>query len=344
MAFEIKASSSPTAAIELAFDVPAAYAPDAKSLRALSVMHWQVDPNTGQYAFVDVTTSREWDDSVVPVVRRLHASVTSLSPFVVAYTLRPTIDPIQAPSQPMPVNTMADLTASFTDATFADPTAGDTFTAVWIWGDGTQTAGTVTPPIRFSDGSERAGRVSGSHAYANAGVYTVTLSVSDGTPRGGTASSTHRYVVAYDPNGGFVTGGGWINSPAGALASNKLIAGKATFGFVSKYQKGATAPTGQTEFNFQVGALRFNSTVYEWLVIAGARAQYKGSGTVNGSGDYGFLLTAIDGEIRGGGSADKFRLKVWQKATGEVVYDNETAPDDADPTTSIGGGSIVIHK
>ncbi len=32
------------------------------------------------------------------------------------------------------------------------------------------------------------------------------------------------------------------------------------------------------------------------LVIAGAKAQYKGSVTVNGSGDYGFMLTAIHGQ------------------------------------------------
>jgi hypothetical protein len=38
--------------------------------------------------------------------------------------------------------------------------------------------------------------------------------------------------------------------------------------------------------------LEFHSTSYQWLVVAGAKAQYKGSGTMNGSGEYGFLLTA----------------------------------------------------
>src|SRR2546427_8433734 len=32
-------------------------------------------------------------------------------------------------------------------------------------------------------------------------------------------------------------------------------------------------------------------------VVAGARAQYKGTGTINGQGSYKFLLTAIDGDI-----------------------------------------------
>jgi hypothetical protein len=47
-------------------------------------------------------------------------------------------------------------------------------------------------------------------------------------------------------------------------------------------------PSGQTEFNFHVADLNFHSTSYQWLVLAGAQAKYKGSGTINGSGDYGF--------------------------------------------------------
>ena len=61
--------------------------------------------------------------------------------------------------------------------------------------------------------------------------------------------------------------------------------------------------------------MNFHSTSYEWLVVAGARAQYKGEGTINGSGNYGFMLTAIDGQINGGGGVDKFRIKIWDKAT-----------------------------
>lgn len=38
------------------------------------------------------------------------------------------------------------------------------------------------------------------------------------------------------------------------------MTGKATFGFVSKYKKGATLPTGETEFQFKAGNLNFMST------------------------------------------------------------------------------------
>jgi hypothetical protein len=122
------------------------------------------------------------------------------------------------------------------------------------------------------------------------------------------------------------------------------MTGKANFGFVSKYQKGATTPSGNTEFQFHAAKFNFSSTNYQWLVVAGAKAQFKGTGTVNDAGNYGFLLTAIDGQINGGGGVDKFRIKIWDIATGAVVYDNQMgAADNADPTTAIAGGSIVIH-
>lgn len=79
-------------------------------------------------------------------------------------------------------------------------------------------------------------------------------------------------------------------------------------------------------------------------MVAGARAQFKGTGQINGAGDYGFLLTGIDGQISGGGGTDRFRIKIWDVATGAVVYDNEMdASEASDASTALGGGSIVIH-
>jgi hypothetical protein len=153
-------------------------------------------------------------------------------------------------------------------------------------------------------------------------------------------------VVIYDPNGGFVTGGGWINSPAGAYLANPALSGKATFGFNSKYDPGKKVPTGQTDFNFSVAGMSFHSSAYQWLIVSGAKAQYTGFGTINGKGNYGFTLTAIDGQLPGGHGVDTFRIKIWDTSKGNsVVYDNQlNAPDTADPTTAVQGGSIVIHK
>lgn len=144
-------------------------------------------------------------------------------------------------------------------------------------------------------------------------------------------------LAVYDPSGGFVTGGGWIDSPTGADKRNPDATGKATFGFVSKYKKGANVPSGNTQFTFRAGNLDFKSTDYEWLVISGKQAQFKGSGMINGVGNYGFLLTAYDGDLQDGSEDDELRAKIIEKATDEVVYDNGA-------TTPLGGGNIIIHK
>jgi hypothetical protein len=243
----------------------------------------------------------------------------------------PVVGPITAPVNPVPVG--ATVNAS---APFSDPDKLDTHTAVWDWGDGNTSAGTVTE-------TNGAGTVTGDHAYTTPGVYTVQVTVQD--EFGNSDTEIFQYVVVYDPNGGFVTGGGWINSPAGAYTADPSLTGKASFGFVSKYQKGTTVPVGNTQFQFHATSFNFSSTSYEWLVIAGAKAQYKGSGTINGGGDYGFMLTAIDGQVNGGGGVDKFRIKVWDKISGAVIYDNQMGGADTDnPTTVLGGGSIVVHK
>jgi len=156
-------------------------------------------------------------------------------------------------------------------------------------------------------------------------------------------------LAVYDPSAGFVTGGGWIKSPEGAYADDPDLTGKATFGFVSKYQKGTNKPTGQTEFQFKVANLNFHSTSYDWLVVAGAsgRAQYKGEGiTIIGGEtiDCGFMLTAIDGDLLSNPGPDKFRIKIWNKATDTIIYDNKMgASDTGSDATELGGGSIVIH-
>ena len=95
--------------------------------------------------------------------------------------------------------------------------------------------------------------------------------------------------------------------------------------------------------------LNFHSNNYEWLVIAGPKAKYKGTGTINGSGDYGFMLTACDAAVTGscqGSSEDTFRIKIWDKNNGDaVVYDNQPgSSDDSNDGTVLGGGNIKVHQ
>jgi len=137
-------------------------------------------------------------------------------------------------------------------------------------------------------------------------------------------------------------------SPAGASAQYPTAIGKANFGFVSKYKKGSNVPDGQTEFQFQAGNLNFHSSAYDAgsLVVQGFKAQYKGTGEINGVGGYKFILTAYDGKINGGGGVDRFRMKILDSMN-NVVYDNRLGisddMDNADPM-AISGGSINIQK
>jgi hypothetical protein len=114
-----------------------------------------------------------------------------------------------------------------------------------------------------------------------------------------------------------VAGAGIIASPAGAYPAKPSLKGPAAFSFGAKYKKGATVPSGNATFDYAAAKLKFRSTSSDWLVVTDSEAQYQGSGTVNGTGGYGFRITVTD-------SPDTYRIKIWKKSTGDVVYDNRT--------------------
>ena len=226
----------------------------------------------------------------------------------------PTITQLTGPAGPIQL-VSGSATATMVLA-FTDPDERDTHLTTFVCEDGT-VDGNV---CRFTE----------------TGVYKVTATVTDSY--GNADAETFEYVVVYDPTAGFVTGGGWINYKGEACpVLCGSAAGRADFGFVSKYQKGATVPSGDTRFEFNAGSLQFVSTSYEWLVVSGSKGQFKGRGKINGGGDYGFLLTAIDGSL------DKFRIKIWDRIAGEEnpVFDTG-AEIQLDKVN--GGGSIVIHS
>ncbi len=252
-------------------------------------------------------------------------------PVVVGLNLNvpPVVGAIDAPVDPVLLGTAITASADFTDKDVAD-----THTAVWDWGDGTTSNGTVIE----ADGS---GSVEDSHTYDETGLYRITLTVTD--LLGTSDESIFEYVVVYNPKAGFVTGSGWIDSPAGALTADPNLTGKAEFNFDSKYQKGAKAPVGGTELILNSTDFTFESDSYGWLVISGAKVFLSGTGTINGVGGYGFLLTAVDGDLNG--SLDMFRIKIWNKADDSVIYDSMPGADDpVDPTGVVNGGTVVIHK
>jgi PKD domain len=250
----------------------------------------------------------------------LEATISNLAPAVTGMT---------GPSGPVALGGSASVTTNYTDVG-----TQDTHTCTYSWDDS-------SPNTTVSGTGSGTGSCTGSHTYATAGVYTVGVTVTDDDT--GATTSKYEFVVVFDPSAGFVTGGGWIMSPQGAYTAGPTLSGKANFGFVSKYKKGASVPEGQTEFQLHFASFNFHSSAYQWLVVSsnGTKAQFKGDGTLNGSGGYGFLLTAYDS------APDRFRIKIWNKATSAVVYDNRIGTsediDTADPQ-EIAGGSIVIHR
>ncbi len=237
-----------------------------------------------------------------------------VSVFINALNEPPTADPNG------PYLGAAGSPIAFTGSGSSDPD-DDPMTYSWDFGD--ETTGSGETP---------------SHTYAAASIYDVCLIVNDGQVD---SEEVCTFAVVYDPSAGFVTGGGWIDSQEGAYKLDTSLTGKANFGFVTKYKKGAGTPTGQTEFQFQTAYLNFHSESYDWLIVnqGGTNAQFKGEGTINGDYDengnaYKFMIWAGDD------SPDTFRIQIWSEDEVDgveyVVYDNGVDQE-------ISGGQIVIH-
>lgn len=246
-----------------------------------------------------------------------------------------------APDTLYKVDTAVTFSGSYTENCAIDPSS-----AVWRLKNA-QTEITLPGLV-----NEATGEITLSHAFADPGVYEISLSVADAAGHQSAVDTTAptelgeapAIVVVYDPTAGFVTGAGLIYSPQGAYVEHPSASGYALFGFLSRYKRGASVPTGFTRFVFLTGGMDFESTSFEWMVILGSRAQYRGYGVVNGNRQCRFILTAIDGRTLPD-KKDRLRLKIWDESG--VIYDNQIDSGDNDPlapSTIIALGSINIHS
>ncbi|WP_329310904.1 family 43 glycosylhydrolase [Streptomyces sp. NBC_01262] len=203
----------------------------------------------------------------------------------------PVIGSATGPAHPVPVNRPVTVSVRFTDAG-----AADTQTCRVNWQDGTAPAACTA-----------------AHTYRAAGIHRPVVTVTDDD--GGSDSRTLPELVVYD-TGQRLTGKGDIASQAGASPAHPSATGKASFSVAAKYKKDGTI-SAKAAFEFKAGKLDFRDTSSDWMVITGSQAQYQGSGKVNGTAGYGFRVWLTD-------SPDTFRIRIWNKATGDVVYDNLT--------------------
>ncbi|MEU2284872.1 family 43 glycosylhydrolase [Streptomyces sp. NPDC013178] len=211
----------------------------------------------------------------------------------------PAISSASGPKSPVSVRQRAVVSA-----VFGDPGTSDTHTCAVDWKDGTEpTPGTVT-----------ASGCRAEHTYTKAGLHRPVVTVTDDD--GASDSTTLPELVVYDRAAGPAAGAGIVRSPAGAYPAGPKLTGKAAFSFTAEYRAGAVVPTGKVTFDFGPARLKFRSTTADWLVVTGSRAVLQGSGTVGGKSGYAFRITALDG------TPDIFRIRIWQKSTGTVVYDN----------------------
>lgn len=214
-------------------------------------------------------------------------------------------------------------------------------TARWLIDNNTYARGAVTEPT-----NSRNGKATGSYKFNTPGVYKLQMNITDQdgvTSYANTNGDLDAIVVIYDPSGGYTYGGGWFNSPTGALSSDPSATGKVSYGFTVNYFKNSTLPKGESQMEFKIGAFEFNALNFDYLSVSGAWAQFKGSGKIiGGQSGINFIMTVIDGDLDGSG-VDKIRIKIYNKNTGEVYYDNLTgAGDTAIPITTVGTNSTIV--
>ncbi len=255
------------------------------------------------------------------------APLASAEVWALSDSLGPISSNLQIDPSPLPVSASANLSAFIDDST----TGGGTIASA----NYTVDVSASSPMNLTTPGAVATAATAVIPSFSQAGVFNVCVNGVDSN--GNAGEDLCILLPVYDPNGGFVTGGGQVNSPAGADANDPAASGHASFGFVSKYLPGKSTPSGNLQFQFKNGNLNFKSTSMEWLVVTGEpRAMFRGLGLVNDTTLCRFEVDAWDASF--GNGVDAFGLKLY--ACGPNSNQNRYTLSP----TPISKGSIIIHR
>jgi uncharacterized repeat protein (TIGR01451 family) len=189
--------------------------------------------------------------------------------------------------------------------------------------------------------AERSGNGSGR-------IYTITTTCTDSANN--VASKTGIVSVPKSMKGGATTSSvitrvinGESVGGAAALSPTRMLNLIGTINLnVESRATAVRSSKAENLIDLNLGTLKFNAPSYDQRELSGFRTLFRGAGKLNGEGGYRYLLNVSDGQAWQGGRADKFRLKIWNEKTGEVIFDNQLGDaDDAEPTNAIGAGESI---
>ncbi len=240
--------------------------------------------------------------------------------------INPRVGAITTQSQLVATGASLMVSAAFTFDNSSGPC-----TAIWSWGDGTTSAGTVAE-------STASGMVTGTHVYLAGGAFPVSLTVTDSRGTSGQSTIVPGILVR-QPKAGSVNGNIRMNVPLGAVPSDPSLTASATMQFNTSFTT-TGKPKGKVILKLKPAHLSFKSAAIDGLASSAKTIWLEGTGTVNSVEAVRFLASASVGAPGPG----RIRLELWDAATGALVYDNQPGtPVDSPPTATIRGGTITFH-